>query len=634
MTSQEVQEVAVQNISELDKLKWYGEKELKSLCVYDPACFDKSNGVLLKKWGKKTYVLGASALDILKKKYNVQHNETDFVDVISLARILQNPYVFDHIKQNPSIKVEKRIGNSKVDFIHISNLGSFKDVGPLERKLSEDEKIELIGKIPELKLSFQDMKYISDHRYKRIEEIEKFVDVPSPIIEAALYKMRAVELPSKEEALKLARIVEAIQESKNKKWTTQEIEVLKRLYSIKGDSQVSKDLKIDVDEIQETAARLGLEKINPYKRYNLNEILDLTGLRYEEINQAIYSNELKFEIFDRERKYRDTPENGVVFVTGSSLISFMEKGGRKKYVSTRREKFDIEMCKKNPSYNDANLISRMLASPLLNHDEETDLLIRMKNGDALARDDIVEANYRLAMSIAKKMASKGRSLSIEDLFQEGCVGLIDFTTRYDLEKKSKKGRRYNTSTYATWWVVQRISRAIVEKGDIVRRPAHIPWICNKIATYSQYYIEKNGEVPSIANISSALKISRRRIRDLMHIVKSAVYSLNHPLGEDGESELEAVIADENISGKVYYRIEENILKRDVCENLKKMLTKREYAIFEKRYGFDGMERTLEQVGNMYGLTRERVRQICEKVIKKARRNKELKAMLKNAGLNF
>jgi RNA polymerase primary sigma factor len=258
----------------------------------------------------------------------------------------------------------------------------------------------------------------------------------------------------------------------------------------------------------------------------------------------------------------------------------------------------------------------------------------MKNGDMLARDDLIEANYKLAMNMAIKMASKGRSLNVDDLFQEGCIGLIEFASRYDLDKKTKGGKRHKVSTYATWWVMQGIVRAIIDKGDIVRRPAHIPQICNKISTYSKYYIEKNGEEPSISNISKALKISRKRIRNLKWIAKSSAVSLNKPIGEDEENELSDIIADKDISGRVEYRISEHMLRSDVCKKLKKILTRRDYSIIEKRYGLDGVERTLEEVGDLFDLTRERVRQICEHVMKKAKKNKELKESLKSAGLNF
>lgn len=258
----------------------------------------------------------------------------------------------------------------------------------------------------------------------------------------------------------------------------------------------------------------------------------------------------------------------------------------------------------------AAYLKQIGGSRLLTRDEEVALAKRIEKGDEEAAHELAEANLRLVVSIAKHYVNLG--LPFTDLIQEGNIGLIRAVKKYDYTK----GFRF--STYATWWIRQAISRAIAEQSRAIRLPVHAVETINRIARIKSGFLTEHGREPTLDELSEIIDIPPRRLKDIMEMDKGLV-SIDAPVGEDEESQVGDFITDErnNTSGEV----DSKLLKEDLIKALDR-LSEREAAILKMRYGLDGgSPRTLEEVGRYFNITRERVRQIEIKALRKLRRIK-------------
>jgi RNA polymerase primary sigma factor len=258
--------------------------------------------------------------------------------------------------------------------------------------------------------------------------------------------------------------------------------------------------------------------------------------------------------------------------------------------------------------------------PLLTPDEEVELATRMDQGDPNARKRLSEANLRLVVSIAKRYV--GRGMQFLDLIQEGNLGLIKAVEKFD----HTKGFKF--STYATWWIRQAITRAIADQARTIRIPVHMVETINKVKKVGSQLLHKNGHEPTAEEISVELEMPVDKVREIMRISQEPV-SLETPIGEEEESHLGDFIPDDDAPAPA--EAASHTLLREQLGEVLATLTDREEKVLRLRFGLeDGRSRTLEEVGKEFSVTRERIRQIEAKALRKLRhpsRSKKLKDFL-------
>ena len=360
--------------------------------------------------------------------------------------------------------------------------------------------------------------------------------------------------------------------------------------------------------------------MNSNNNYDLNELIESAKGNMTDLDKDqndidkygdFYSNEQLDEIYESIKNTKNVED------MDSDDVDDLEKELEQIISSEDIEKMQEGLSIDDPVRMYLKEIGRV---PLLSVEQEQILAQKMKEGDEKAKNSIVEANLRLVVSIAKKHLNKG--MAFLDLIQEGNLGLMKAVEKFD----SSKG--YKFSTYATWWIRQAITRAIADQARTVRIPVHMVETIHKVSRVSRQLLQEYGREPTPEEIAEKIGMTADKVRDTMKYALDPI-SLETPIGEEGDSHLGDFIPDED-SPAPAEAASYTLLKEQINEVLH-TLTPREEQVLKLRFGLeDGRTRTLEEVGKEFDITRERIRQIEAKALRKLRhpsRSKRLKDYL-------
>ena len=344
-------------------------------------------------------------------------------------------------------------------------------------------------------------------------------------------------------------------------------------------------------------------------------------LEYQEISDFFQDMELNAEQFEKILDFLETSNIDVLRITDNDDDTVDDEILLDEEEEVEVEKIDLSVPDGVSIEDPVRMYLKEIGKvPLLSAEEEIELAKRMELGDQEAKKRLAEANLRLVVSIAKRYV--GRGMLFLDLIQEGNLGLIKAVEKFDYRKG------YKFSTYATWWIRQAITRAIADQARTIRIPVHLVETINKLIRVSRQLLQELGREPTPEEIAKEMDMPVERVREILKISQEPV-SLETPIGEEEDSHLGDFIQDDNVP--VPADAAAFTLLKEQLEEVLGTLTEREQKVLTLRFGLeDGRARTLEEVGKEFNVTRERIRQIEAKALRKLRhpsRSRKLKDYL-------
>ena len=344
-------------------------------------------------------------------------------------------------------------------------------------------------------------------------------------------------------------------------------------------------------------------------------------LEYQEISDFFQDMELNAEQFEKILDFLETSNIDVLRITDNDDDTVDDEILLDDEEEVEVEKIDLSVPDGVSIEDPVRMYLKEIGKvPLLSAEEEIELAKRMELGDQEAKKRLAEANLRLVVSIAKRYV--GRGMLFLDLIQEGNLGLIKAVEKFDYRKG------YKFSTYATWWIRQAITRAIADQARTIRIPVHMVETINKLIRVSRQLLQELGREPTPEEIAKEMDMQVERVREILKISQEPV-SLETPIGEEEDSHLGDFIQDDNVP--VPADAAAFTLLKEQLEEVLGTLTEREQKVLTLRFGLeDGRARTLEEVGKEFNVTRERIRQIEAKALRKLRhpsRSRKLKDYL-------
>ena len=361
------------------------------------------------------------------------------------------------------------------------------------------------------------------------------------------------------------------------------------------------------EEMLKDGQTAAAEETDSKKVEDLIEKSKKTGLSEEDFDQAL--EEMNYNVDELDKLYEALEDSGVSL---PGTLSNAELEEIQKEVSKYENGASMEKILEQGGLSIDDPVRQYLKEigriPILDSEGERELAEKMLNGDEDAKTRLVESNLRLVVSIAKKYL--GRGMYFLDLIQEGNLGLMKAVEKFDYTKG------YKFSTYATWWIRQAITRAIADQARTIRIPVHMVETIHKVTKYSRQMLQELGREPTAEEIGDKIGMSADKVREILKISQDPV-SLETPIGEEEDSHLGDFIPDDETPAPADAAA--STILREVIERELHTLTPREEHVIKLRFGlYDGRPRTLEEVGQEFNITRERIRQIEAKALRKLR----------------
>ncbi len=351
----------------------------------------------------------------------------------------------------------------------------------------------------------------------------------------------------------------------------------------------------------------------------LVELLELAKkkknvLEYQEISDFFKDSPLEVDQMEKVFDFLEASGVDVLRITENSgdellLDNDMDMDGMEDEEEVELDKIDLSVPEGVSIEDPVRMYLKEIGKvSLLSADEEIELAKRMEKGDEAAKKRLAEANLRLVVSIAKRYV--GRGMLFLDLIQEGNLGLIKAVEKFDYRKG------YKFSTYATWWIRQAITRAIADQARTIRVPVHMVEVINKVTRSNRKLVQELGREPTMEEIANDLKLPLEKVIEASR-TSADTLSLDTPVGDEEDTTIGSFVEDDNTPGPA--DATSNTLLAEALNEILDTLTEREADVLRMRFGmYDGRTHTLEEVGQIFGVTRERIRQIENKAIRKLR----------------